>query len=302
MTEYRKEIENRIKETLEKELTKEVITRAYYNVSMTPEDKYKGEHASFKYSVFNVFDVLVKDVREDNRDIFISLFDKFYVGYVSRNQDRLRALQNCFSVLVTGGGNFNTKRHQVANDRERRASDLQAKYIEKMVSYIKKALKKTETIDDMRDKLEVLKKKQAANKEFNKLLRKETKEFIEGAIESLSVDADQLEDFKFRLEYSYKADTTNILNRIKTLEAKIKRTKEFKEKENEEISIKGGKIVTNYEVSRYQVLFDEKPDKSVIQELKRLGFRWSPKNMAWQQFLTPNGTTKVKEFLQRVNP
>jgi len=296
MNKYKEEIENRIEETLNKELSKEVITKAYYNISMTPEERYKNEHASFKYSVLNAFNTLVKDVREDNKEEFIKLFDKFYSGYVSRNQDRLRALSNCFSVMVVGGGNFNTKRHQAANDRERRAADLQEEYIEKMVAYIKKALKKVETTDDMRARLDTLKKKQAANKEFNKLLRKNTKEQMEEIIKSLAVDADQLEDFKFRLDYGYKADTANILNRIKTLEAKIKRLEEHKNKENEVINIKGGRIITNYEVSRYQIFFDEKPDRAIIQELKKFGFRWSPKNKAWQQFLTNNGNMKVRLF------
>lgn len=48
----------------------------------------------------------------------------------------------------------------------------------------------------------------------------------------------------------------------------------------------GGKIIRNTELNRLQILFDEKPDEETRAKLKANGFRWSPRNQAWQRQLT----------------
>ena len=50
----------------------------------------------------------------------------------------------------------------------------------------------------------------------------------------------------------------------------------------------GGRIVRNVEQNRLQILFDGKPDDETRAALKSNGFRWSPKNQAWQRQLTAN--------------
>ena len=48
----------------------------------------------------------------------------------------------------------------------------------------------------------------------------------------------------------------------------------------------GGQIVRNVELDRLQIIFDEKPDEETRAKLKANGFRWSPRNQAWQRQLT----------------
>lgn len=43
------------------------------------------------------------------------------------------------------------------------------------------------------------------------------------------------------------------------------------------------------EAMRVQLIFDGKPDDETRELLKRNGFRWSPRNSAWQRQLTANG-------------
>lgn len=50
----------------------------------------------------------------------------------------------------------------------------------------------------------------------------------------------------------------------------------------------GFQIVRNAEQNRLQIIFDGKPDEDTRQALKRNGFRWSPRNSAWQRQLTDN--------------
>ena len=43
------------------------------------------------------------------------------------------------------------------------------------------------------------------------------------------------------------------------------------------------------EAMRVQLIFDGKPDDETRELLKQNGFRWSPRNSAWQRQLTANG-------------
>lgn len=71
-------------------------------------------------------------------------------------------------------------------------------------------------------------------------------------------------------------------------EQSIKKQSEMQGKEDAELAFDGGKIVKNYAEDRLQILFDEKPDQDTISKLKHNGFRWSPRNVAWQRQLTSN--------------
>lgn len=59
----------------------------------------------------------------------------------------------------------------------------------------------------------------------------------------------------------------------------------------------GGEIVRNAELNRLQILFDEIPNADIRTALKDHGFRWSPKNQAWQRQLTDNAVSAARAVL-----
>ena len=59
----------------------------------------------------------------------------------------------------------------------------------------------------------------------------------------------------------------------------------------------GGRIVRNVEQNRLQILFDGKPDEETRAALKSNGFRWSPRNQAWQRQLTRNAEDAARRAL-----
>ncbi len=59
----------------------------------------------------------------------------------------------------------------------------------------------------------------------------------------------------------------------------------------------GGEIVRNAEQNRLQILFDAIPGAETRAALKSNGFRWSPKNQAWQRQLTANAETAARAVL-----
>ena len=70
-----------------------------------------------------------------------------------------------------------------------------------------------------------------------------------------------------------------------------------REEENSEILFEGGRLVWNRQADRLQILFDGIPDDARRRELKSNGFRWSPKNKAWQRQLTMNAVRAAKRML-----
>ena len=58
-----------------------------------------------------------------------------------------------------------------------------------------------------------------------------------------------------------------------------------------------GEIVRNAALNRLQILFDEIPDADTRTALKEHGFRWSPKNQAWQRQLTDNAVSAARAVL-----
>lgn len=53
----------------------------------------------------------------------------------------------------------------------------------------------------------------------------------------------------------------------------------------------------NTELNRVQILFDGKPPAEIRDTLKRNGFRWSPRNVAWQRPLNANGRAAAQRVL-----
>lgn len=79
------------------------------------------------------------------------------------------------------------------------------------------------------------------------------------------------------------------------------RLKTIKEQANKEITFEGGTLVWNYGEGRLQILFAKIPEDSMRKELKSSGFRWSPKNKAWQRQLTSNALHAAKRVLNLPN-
>ena len=75
---------------------------------------------------------------------------------------------------------------------------------------------------------------------------------------------------------------------LRKAEERLKDLKAAKEKETTEEETEFFQVVENTEIMRLQLIFDDKPEPEVREILKRNGFRWSPKNEAWQRQLTPN--------------
>ena len=76
------------------------------------------------------------------------------------------------------------------------------------------------------------------------------------------------------------------------------------ENENKYIKVDGLEVIEDATDMRIRIVFDEIPNEETRTLLKSYGFKWSPKNSAWQRQLTSNGiyaTKKVLEILKEKN-
>ena len=55
------------------------------------------------------------------------------------------------------------------------------------------------------------------------------------------------------------------------------------------------------EQMRVQLIFDGKPDDATRELLKNYGFRWSPRNSAWQRQLTANGKRAARLVMKELD-
>lgn len=58
----------------------------------------------------------------------------------------------------------------------------------------------------------------------------------------------------------------------------------------------GGEVVVSTSANRLQIIFYDKPDDDLRQELKQYGFRWAPSVGAWQRQLTKNALYAAKRI------
>ena len=66
----------------------------------------------------------------------------------------------------------------------------------------------------------------------------------------------------------------------------------------EDVEGEGYRVIENTDITRIQIVFDEKPDADARTILKRNGFRWAPSQDAWQRHLNNNGRHAVKQVLR----
>ena len=83
---------------------------------------------------------------------------------------------------------------------------------------------------------------------------------------------------------------------ISRLKKRIAALRRVDSMEHVEISFDGGRIVTNEEINRVQIIFDGKPDEATRRELKSWGFRWAPSEGAWQAQRTPEALARAKRL------
>lgn len=276
---------------------KELANRAGQGISMDPERM----GANLLQECDNGLNAFLAQIPKE-------LQNEYEKRYISKYSEWLHALSRTFSVMVTGAGNFNNRRHQKMNDYEQSARERFETWKEKVVKRVNRQQRLVgwEEVERLQSKLDTLTELQEKMKAVNKIVRngKLSDEEQREELEALGLSESSINGFMAEPQYSFMKkgfqtyQLSNNLAKIKDIEQAIKRHTVMATTEDKEYKFDGGKVVICNSDERIRIYFDEIPNSETRSMLKGNAFKWSPKNKAWQRQLTPNAKFALKHYIQ----
>jgi hypothetical protein len=313
---------------LDKDITYDEGYNAHRGTSFTPEQRAKTEVANHIETLTDDYETLLQKVGEDTakKEILDSEFERYRAGLVKRKKDLLAKRSRIVSTMIAGGGNFPVARMNKLNGYVDNAFEEYVNYRDKALNTIARKIRgdedtgvirsdDPEAITKLKKKIAGLEKNQHMMKEANRIVRskKFSKETMIEQLKTLGFKDDKaiasiFEPFGTNGKlgfpsYSLQNNNANIRTakqRLVKLEREHKEAMALKEAGEEKATeYVGAKIVENLEAKRVQILFDEIPDADVRTQLKKRGFKWSPRNKAWQRGLNPTSDLYAKNVLDQ---
>ena len=237
-----------------------------------------------------------------------ALLDRYARRRAQWTNDYNRNGASCPSVLVCGAGNFPTRKKEKQNAREdslwREYKEIEA-ILDKIKNlgsgpvdladpYAREML--TDQLQRLQDKLDTGKAMNAHYRKHKTLrgfpgMSDEAAAHNDAAISSAPAFAQRpMPDFEL----------TSLRGKIKRVQARLAELDKLQAAQADPEPAEehdGFQIVRNAEQNRLQIIFDGKPDEDTRAALKSNGFRWSPRNSAWQRQLTPNAESAARRAL-----
>lgn len=293
-------------------------------------DDYKANSATNEYNSYlndfeqNVNELMAKhpeNLNEEALQLIEYYKDKYSkkLAFAINKSNSIEAMMP--SIMISGGGNFNFRKKEKQNRaRENFWNEYGNLFNEDNYYYNKirniilnKVIYSDDAmaIEKLEAKIDNLKELQSKMKEVNAYYKKN--KTLKGC-ELLTED----EAIKIMNNIQYHSwypvpfapfELTNNNQNIHRLEDRLESLKKLKqraseENENKYIQVDGLQVVEDATDMRIRLIFDEIPNEKVRELIKHWGFKWSPKNSAWQRQLTRNGiyaTNKVLEQLKEMN-
>ena len=221
------------------------------------------------------------------------------------------------SIMISGAGNFNYRKKERQNQaREsfwKEYGDLFSEdnyYFNKIRTIITNKVIFSDdamAIEKIEAKIDKLTELQNKMKNVNTYYKKHKS--LDGC-EDISEDnarklLQHLADYPYLQQPFPSYELTNNNANIRRLKERVESLKKLKERantesENKYIQVDGLQVVEDAEDMRIRIIFDNIPDEETRTLLKSYGFKWSPKNSAWQRQLTSNGIYATKTVLQKL--
>ena len=162
-----------------------------------------------------------------------------------------------------------------------------------------------EALEKLEKKLVTLQAAQERDKALNTYYRKnKTVKGFEGISDEGAAKIDVgLAGLREALRHPVPAIPTSPTGTLKIsrLKKRIEQLRRVDGMEHVEIPFAGGVLMTNEEINRVQIIFDDKPDETLRARLKANGFRWAPSEGAWQTQRTPAALRRARLILGIIN-
>lgn len=283
---------------------KELAKRSGQWTSFDPERHAEVMLDSMESGLSEFLNQLPEEVRDDYEDRYIEKFKEW-----------LSAQSRCFSQAITGAGGWKPatfRRHEKTIAAERNAYNRLQEWCQKVIKRCNRQERLTgwAEVERLEAILEQLTEDQENMKAANKIVRSKRLAEVQkvdelvalGYTEEIAIKLLSLRGWWGAGFAPFELSNNNA--RIKDTEAKIHRHRALAERGaggDEVHEHPWGKVVVAFSDERYRFIFDGKPEPDVISLLKSNGFKWSPKNSAWQRQITANAKYSVKRVIEKLN-
>jgi hypothetical protein len=282
---------------------KELAYRAFYWTSFNPDKQ--GERTIAESE--NQLNADLESMPESEREQYATNYKKYF-------HEWLAAHSNCASSAITGASGFNTRKAEKANNRERAKCEQFSGWREKALKAIAKKKEQNRPESEKRNedwnRLEADILRSAAiihgintgRREYSKpmfvssIFNKVETYAKRGDTDTVQKAIDCIRKFNETMSVVI-TERHKFFKLIEVAEANKERNADNKSRENREIQFKGGKVVQNWAENRIQVIFDSKPDRAIIDLLKKNAFKWSPKQGVWQRQNTNSAVGAVQSII-----
>lgn len=279
--------------------------------------EYKSDSATetYKYYCDKAYDILdqITEKKPEQAESAARKVDYYCRKLAEYYTDYYRNEAACPSVMISGGSNFPVRKKEKQNSRRDTLMNTW-NYLESYLQKINNILTCSNpiksgdptAIEQIETKTADLEHKKETLKEANKYYRKNGT--LNGFMGFTESEIEKKMDFLKRINYSGTSpfDTTNTNAEIKRLKTRLENLEKAKAAgtKTEAATTQDGtelfKVVENTEIMRLQLLFDDKPEETTRDLLKKNGFRWSPKSKAWQRQLTDNARYSLQRIKSQI--
>lgn len=272
--------------------------QAFYNTSFSP-DKRGVQMCKDYTEALNDDLAEVPNSTQEQKVRYFEGFKKKFIAW-------LDAKSRCASSMITGPANFPVERNRKALDREHRVGGELEHYREKSIKAIKKAIERAKPQEQKDEEAyeaiaERIKSSAKTIMEIDNGVAPYSRPLfvssITKAIETRAKNGEVdlvVKCLDLLTELNEKADKPIVTQKHgvwKAAETALKVSERKEEMENTEdkvVEYDGFKVIISYSDQRIRIAHDEKPEREVIDKIKKHGFRWSRYNTAWQRKLTNN--------------
>lgn len=258
---------------------------------------------------------LVAEKKKRTSPFYHGKLDAYLHSYAKRLAEYYNAYYrneaSCPSILISGGSNFPVNKKNKQNAR-RDSLYQEYKEIEAILDKIKSIgtgpvdLADPHAREMLTDQLQKLQAQLDQSKAMNAYYRKH-KSF--SGFPGLTAEAAARLDAQFT-ETRHQCpwidkpcpdyELTSLRGKIKRVQARLEDLDKLEAAQanpDPATDYDGFQLIRNAAENRLQIIFDEIPTPDIREKLKGSGFRWSPRNQAWQRQLTDNAERAAKSIL-----
>ena len=282
---------------------------AYRRSSFDPDIRGESDIMIYEEELHND----LQSMPEEERETYITT-------YRQKLSAQLSALSRCANPMVTGRGGFNYHKQEKADKSYQNRYEEFRNWRDKVLKAIRQKREAARPEEEKQEKAWLALKRDIGSSAdtiheidtgkcrgyrralfVSSILNKVSTFTNHGEVEIVRRAVDFISEYNSKVKKPVITPRNRFFQLPEFAEQMREKLKAVQGQENREVPFESGTLVWNYGEDRLQILFDKIPEDNRRKELKSSGFRWSPRNKAWQRQLTPNALSAAKRLLNLQN-